>query len=140
MVEAEHDHVVLIYSAELEGGQPVIRMEYLPDGSVEHKYGGAPAPVLTAVRIMEDACRGIEHLHVRGILHRDIKPGNLLLTPTGSVKGQRLRTILPDHGRERRAADRVPTAPATRSSKSGHWDRHACGRCLCSRRHCVPAP
>lgn len=86
MVEAEHDHVVLIYSAELESGQPVIRMEYLPDGSVEHKYGGAPVPVLAAVRIMEDACRGIEHLHIRSILHRDIKAGNLLLTPTGSVK------------------------------------------------------
>ena len=86
MVEAEHDHVVLIYSAELEGGQPVIRMEYLPDGSVDNKYGGNPVAVAEAIRIMEDACRGIEHLHVRGILHRDIKPGNLLLTPTGSVK------------------------------------------------------
>jgi eukaryotic-like serine/threonine-protein kinase len=86
MVEAKHDHVVEIYSAELEGGQPVIRMEYLPDGSVEHRHGGAPVPVAEAVRIMEDACRGIQHLHVRKILHRDIKPGNLLLTPTGSVK------------------------------------------------------
>ncbi|WAC93481.1 serine/threonine-protein kinase [Mycobacterium sp. Aquia_213] len=86
MVEAKHDNVVLIYSAELEGGEPVIRMEYLPDGSVERRYGGAPAPVLQVVRIMEDACRGIEQLHVHEILHRDIKPGNLLLTPTGSVK------------------------------------------------------
>ncbi|WP_191986595.1 serine/threonine-protein kinase [Mycobacteroides salmoniphilum] len=86
MAEAEHDHVVLIYSAELEAGQPVIRMEYLPDGSVESKHGGMPVPVGEAVRIMVDACRGIEHLHVRGILHRDIKPGNLLITPTNNVK------------------------------------------------------
>lgn len=86
MIAAEHDNVVVVYSAELEGGEPVIRMEYLPDGSVTDKYGGNPIAVAEAVRIMEDACRGVEHLHVRGILHRDIKPGNLLLTPNGAVK------------------------------------------------------
>jgi eukaryotic-like serine/threonine-protein kinase len=82
----EHDHVVLIYSAEIEGGQPVIRMEYLPDGSVQDQYGGHQVPVADAIRIMEDACRGIQHLHVRGILHRDIKPANLLITPDGRIK------------------------------------------------------
>jgi serine/threonine protein kinase len=86
MVAAEHDHVVAVYSAELEGKQPVIRMEYLPNGSVADNYCGNPVPVAEAIRIMEDACRGIAHLHIRGILHRDIKPANLLLTATGSVK------------------------------------------------------
>jgi serine/threonine-protein kinase len=87
MVTAEHDdYVVAVYSAQLEGRKPVIRMEYLPDGSVDDKHGGNPVPVAEAIRVMEDACRGIEHLHVCGILHRDIKPGNLLITPTGSIK------------------------------------------------------
>jgi eukaryotic-like serine/threonine-protein kinase len=61
-------------------------MEYLPDGSVADRYKGDPVPAGDAVRIMEEACRGVEHLHARGLLHRDIKPGNLLLTDTGSVK------------------------------------------------------
>lgn len=86
MIAAKHENVVVVYSAELESGEPVIRMEYLPDGSVTDKYGGNPIAVAEVVRIMEDACRGIEHLHIRGILHRDIKPGNLLLTSTGAVK------------------------------------------------------
>jgi serine/threonine-protein kinase len=86
MVAAEHANVVVVYSAELESGEPVIRMEYLPDGSVTDKYGSDPIAVAEAVRIMEDACRGVEHLHVRGILHRDIKPGNLLVAPSGAVK------------------------------------------------------
>jgi serine/threonine protein kinase len=86
MIAAEHDNVVTVYSAELDGGRPVIRMEYLPEGSVADKHSGNPIPVGEAIRIMEDACRGVEHLHVRGILHRDIKPANLLLTSTGNVK------------------------------------------------------
>lgn len=86
MIAAEHENVVVVYSAELEGGVPVIRMEYLPTGSVTDKYGGNPIAIADAVRMMEDACRGVEHLHVRGILHRDIKPGNLLLTSIGAVK------------------------------------------------------
>jgi eukaryotic-like serine/threonine-protein kinase len=86
MIAAEHDNVAVVYSAELEGGKPVIRMEYLPDGSVADQHSGNPIPVAEAIQIMESACRGIEHLHVRGILHRDVKPGNLLLTPAGSVK------------------------------------------------------
>ena len=86
MMAAEHENVVVVYSAEIEGGEPVIRMEYLPTGSVTDKYGGNPVAVADAIRMMEDACRGVEHLHVRGILHRDIKPGNLLLTQSGAVK------------------------------------------------------
>lgn len=86
MIAAQHDNVVAVYSAELEGTQPVIRMEFLADGSVADKYCGSPAAVGDAVRIMEDACRGVEHLHIRGILHRDIKPANLLIAPTGQIK------------------------------------------------------
>lgn len=85
-IAAEHENVVVVYSAELEGGEPVIRMEYLPTGSVTDKYGGNPIAIADAVCMMEDVCRGVEHLHVREILHRDIKPGNLLLTPSGGVK------------------------------------------------------
>lgn len=86
MIAASHEHVVTVYSADIESGVPVIRMEYLPDGSVEDRYVGAAVPVADAVRIMEAACRGVEHLHSRGLLHRDIKPANLLLTSDGTVK------------------------------------------------------
>ncbi|MGB9303757.1 MAG: serine/threonine-protein kinase, partial [Mycobacterium sp.] len=82
----ENDYVVTVYSAELENGEAVIRMEYLSNGSVDDMYKGSPIPVGEAVRIMEDACRGISHLHTQDILHRDIKPANLLLADSGKVK------------------------------------------------------
>jgi len=86
MMAARHDNVVQVYAADDVNGQPVIRMEYLSAGSVQDMYGGDPVPVFEAVRFMEDACRGVEHLHNRGILHRDVKPANLLLADDGSIK------------------------------------------------------
>lgn len=92
MLNAEHDHVVRIYAADLEqvtpGGAPVpvIRMEYLPEGSLQDRHGGNPAPVGDAVRAIEDAARGVEALHSRGALHRDLKPGNLLIADDGRIK------------------------------------------------------
>lgn len=86
MLRAANENVVLVYSADLEDGRPVIRMEYLPAGSVEDRWAGQPAPVLDSLRVLEDACRGVEHLHSNGLLHRDIKPANLLLTDDSTVK------------------------------------------------------
>lgn len=86
MVEAQHDNVVQIYSADLEDGRPVIRMEYLPEGSIEDRYKEAALPVLDALRAAEEACRGLEFLHNHDKLHRDIKPSNLMFSTDGIVK------------------------------------------------------
>lgn len=53
-------------------------MEYLPDGSVEARFGDDAAPVGTVVDIAIEVCWGLHRLHVEGLTHRDIKPGNLL--------------------------------------------------------------
>jgi serine/threonine-protein kinase len=92
MLDGAHGNVVEIYAADLEhvtAGDPpvpVIRMEYLPEGSLQDRYGGDPAPVGDAVRATEDAARGVEALHSRGALHRDLKPGNLLVADDGRIK------------------------------------------------------
>lgn len=44
MLLAKNDHVVDVFAADVVNGQPVIRMEYLPDGSVESRFSGAPFP------------------------------------------------------------------------------------------------
>ena len=86
MLDAEHDNVVRVYSADTESGVPVIRMEYLPAGSVADRYQGQPAPVGDALHILEEACRGVEALHARGVLHRDLKPANLLIGEGNRIK------------------------------------------------------
>lgn len=86
MSAARHENVVEVFSADEVGGVPVIRMEFLPDGSVEDRYGGVAVPVFDALKHVEDACRGVDHLHACGLLHRDLKPANLLLDPSGNIK------------------------------------------------------
>jgi serine/threonine protein kinase len=86
MLDAEHENVVRVYSADAEAGAPVIRMEYLPAGSVADRYSGEPVPVSAALHILEDACRGVEALHARKVLHRDLKPANLLIGENDQIK------------------------------------------------------
>lgn len=86
MLDGEHDNVIRVFSADTEAGVPVIRMEYLPAGSVADRYAGGPVPVADALHMLEEACRGVEALHARGILHRDLKPANLLIGEDGRIK------------------------------------------------------
>jgi serine/threonine protein kinase len=86
MALAEHENVVKVFHADIAGNELIIRMEYLPGGSVEDKYSGRPAPVQQALQVVDDACRGVHHLHSQGLLHRDIKPANLLFAEGGQVK------------------------------------------------------
>jgi eukaryotic-like serine/threonine-protein kinase len=86
MLDAQHDNVVRVYSADTEAGIPVIRMEYLPAGSVANHYNGRPLPTAEALHVLEEACRGVEALHARGVLHRDLKPANLLIKKGGRIK------------------------------------------------------
>ncbi|MCU1487389.1 MAG: serine/threonine protein kinase [Actinomycetia bacterium] len=88
MLAVSHPNVVEIYSADEDPGTGgvVIRMAYHQAGSLAKVYGGKPGAVGPVVRSMEQACRGLQHLHTLGMLHRDMKPANMLLADDGTVK------------------------------------------------------
>ena len=83
-----HDHIVTVYEAGQDGDTAYMAMQYLHGVSL-HKYlktkGNPPIPV--AVRIAREVAAGLASAHAAGLLHRDIKPGNILLeAPKGRVK------------------------------------------------------
>ena len=82
-----HPNIVTTHDAHESNGVHFLVMEYVKGkdlGKVVKAQG--PLPVATAVDYMLQAARGLEHAHAQGIVHRDIKPGNLLLDADGTVK------------------------------------------------------
>jgi serine/threonine protein kinase len=82
-----HPNVVQVFDAGEENGRPFIVMEYVPGTTLADELGraGRLAPA-AAVDLALQACAGLEHAHDAGLVHRDVKPGNLLLREDGALK------------------------------------------------------
>ena len=82
-----HPNVVQVFDAGEEDGRPFIVMEYVPGVTLsdELRRAGTLAPAV-AVDLALQACAGLEHAHEAGLVHRDVKPGNLLLREDGALK------------------------------------------------------
>jgi serine/threonine-protein kinase len=80
MALVSHPNVVTIYSFGEHGGAPYFAME-LVDGKTLDRYVDEEGPLELddALRLLEQACRGLSAIHDAGTVHRDIKPGNLLI-------------------------------------------------------------
>ncbi|KAA5541565.1 transporter substrate-binding protein [Roseiconus nitratireducens] len=82
-----HPNTVTIYEIAQDGGNHFLVMEVVAGGSTEdHLEKSGAYSVGEATQIVIDSCRGLAAAHKLGLVHRDIKPGNLLLTETGTVK------------------------------------------------------
>jgi serine/threonine-protein kinase len=85
--EFQHDRIVRTYSADVTVDPPYIVMEYVQGGSVRDLIdAGDPISPDRIVEIAIDAATGLAAAHKQGIVHRDVKPGNLLVESNGRVK------------------------------------------------------
>jgi serine/threonine protein kinase len=98
-----HDHVVTVYQVGEENGVPYLAMELLRGSSLSAYLEKNPAPtVASATRLGREVAEGLAAAHAKGLVHRDIKPGNIWLeAPNGRVK-------LLDFGLARPAGPDVP--------------------------------
>ena len=82
-----HPNIVGVYDAGAENGIPYIVMEYVEGETVSDlvRRRGRVGPV-EAVALALQACSGLQTAHDAGLVHRDIKPQNLLITPDGTLK------------------------------------------------------
>ena len=78
-----HRNIVTVYDASEAIGQPYIAMEYLPGRTLRELLEGEGALSLErALPILEQAADALDYAHRRGVVHRDIKPGNMMVEET----------------------------------------------------------
>ncbi|GIW88391.1 MAG: hypothetical protein KatS3mg108_2715 [Isosphaeraceae bacterium] len=81
-----HPNIVHVYAVGHEAGVRFIAMEYVPGRTLRDRLRDEQPTIPAAVEIMRQAARALAAAHAAGLVHRDIKPDNLLLTPDGQVK------------------------------------------------------
>lgn len=81
-----HPHICTIHEISEEEDQSFIVMEYIEGESLRQKINNGPLDPAEALDIGIQVAEGLEEAHKKGIVHRDIKPGNIMLTEKGAAK------------------------------------------------------
>ncbi len=82
-----HPNIVTAFDADQTGDAPLLAMEYVEGTNVADEVRRrGPLPVAEACALIRQTALGLQHAHDRGLVHRDLKPHNLMRTADGTVK------------------------------------------------------
>ncbi|MEV6771744.1 protein kinase [Nocardia sp. NPDC051030] len=86
MAALDHPHVVPVYDYIEHEDLCLLVLEYLPGGTVENRFVSAGFEATAAVAVALSCAAGLDAAHRHGILHRDVKPSNLMFAANGTLK------------------------------------------------------
>lgn len=81
-----HPNILAVFDVGIEQGSPYIVTELLEGETLRDRMGGRPLAPRKAVEYALQIANGLAAAHDRGVIHRDIKPGNLFVTTDGRIK------------------------------------------------------
>ncbi len=95
-VQLSHPHIVRVFDVDEDNGMPYIVMEFIEGPSLSGIMKSGRMAIEQVLKIGTELADALEYAHSQGVLHRDLKPGNVLIRPNGS-------TVLVDFGLARLA-------------------------------------
>lgn len=84
--QLDDPRIVSVYGVEQHGGDHYVIMEYLSGGSLADRLQDGSLGLGQAIRVAQGVLEALSSAHAHGVVHRDVKPGNVLLDGQGEVK------------------------------------------------------
>ena len=81
-----HPHICTLYDIGSERGTDYLVMELIPGDTLATRMRGDAVPEGEVVRLGAQIAEALDAAHKAGVIHRDLKPGNLIVTPGGNIK------------------------------------------------------
>jgi serine/threonine protein kinase/Tol biopolymer transport system component len=86
LASLSHSNIASIYGLEEVDGTRFLVLEFVEGETLADRLTRGPLPIDDAVEVAKQIATGLEAAHESGVVHRDLKPGNVMLTPSGAVK------------------------------------------------------
>jgi len=86
LASLSHPNIAGIYGLEEAGGARYLALEFIAGESLDARLGRGPLPLEEALDVARQIAAGIEAAHEKDVIHRDLKPGNVMLSTSGTVK------------------------------------------------------
>jgi serine/threonine protein kinase/WD40 repeat protein len=111
----QHPNIVQIFEVGEHNGFPFFSMEYVGGGSLAQALGGTPQPVRPSAELVTNLARAIHYAHDQGVVHRDMKPANILL----AIQTPHSRLLSPEYRGEGGSAGRQEITDSRNEPNAG---------------------
>ena len=86
LAKLNHPNIESLYDLDNKDGVDFLAMEYVPGATLAERLAGGPLPEKEVLTLGMQVAAALEEAHDQGVAHRDLKPGNIGVTPKGQVK------------------------------------------------------